>query len=321
MKDSKHKILTLAALTTIAAGIVHISNRVIVASSQLKEMLDFSNHNYYNWRFGKIYYTKRGSGSPLLLIHDTMPGGSGYEWSRVEDQLALEHTVYTIDLLGCGRSEKAGITYTNFLFVQIICDFIKNVIKEKTDIIASGFSCSFVTTAAAYDKENINKIMFINPVSLVSLSKTPTQKDKIFKFLVEIPVFGTLIYHIIVSRETISDLFLDNLYYNPFHADRDIMDAYYEAAHKGGYYAKYLYSSQSAKYMNINIRHALESLDNSIYIVEGEDEPNGNSIVDDYRRINPAIETAVISCSKHFPHIENAEGFLEQVGTFFASEK
>lgn len=195
------------------------------------------------------------------------------------------------------------------------------LIKEKTDIIASGFSCSFVTTAAAYDKENINKIMFINPVSLVSLSKTPTQKDKIFKFLVEIPVFGTLIYHIIVSRETISDLFLDNLYYNPFHADRDIMDAYYEAAHRGGYYAKYLYSSQSAKYMNINIRHALESLDNSIYIVEGEDEPNGNSIVDDYRRINPAIETAVISCSKHFPHIENAEGFLEQVGTFFASEK
>ena len=321
MKDSIHKILTLAALATIVAGIVHISNRVIVASSQLKEMLDFSNHNYYNWRFGKIYYTKKGSGSPLLLIHDTMPGGSGYEWSRVEDQLALEHTVYTIDLLGCGRSEKAGITYTNFLFVQIICDFIKNVIKEKTDIIASGFSCSFVTTAAAYDKENINKIMFINPVSLVSLSKTPTQKDKIFKFLVEIPVFGTLIYHIIVSRETISDLFLDNLYYNPFHADRDIMDAYYEAAHKGGYYAKYLYSSQSAKYMNINIRHALESLDNSIYIVEGEDEPNGNSIVDDYRRINPAIETAVISCSKHFPHIENAEGFLEQVGTFFASEK
>ena len=321
MKDSKHKILTLAALTTIAAGIVHISNRVIVASSQLKEMLDFSNHNYYNWRFGKIYYTKKGSGSPLLLIHDTMPGGSDFEWSRVEDQLALEHTVYTIDLLGCGRSEKAGITYTNFIFVQIICDFIKNVIKEKTDIIASGFSCSFVTTAAAYDKENINKIMFINPVSLVSLSKTPTQKDKIFKFLVEIPVFGTLIYHIIVSRETISDLFLDNLYYNPFHADRDIMDAYYEAAHKGGYYAKYLYSSQSAKYMNINIRHALESLDNSIYIVEGEDEPNGNSIVDDYRRINPAIETAVISCSKHFPHIENAEGFLEQVGTFFASER
>ena len=53
MKDSKHKLLTLAALTTIAAGVVHVANRVIVASSQLKEMLDFSNHNYYNLLYKK----------------------------------------------------------------------------------------------------------------------------------------------------------------------------------------------------------------------------------------------------------------------------
>ena len=303
MKDTKHKILTLAALTTIAAGVIHLTNRVIVASSQLKEMLDFSNHNYYNWRFGKIYYTKKGKGSPLLLIHDTMPGASGYEWSRVEDQLAQEHTVYTLDLLGCGRSEKAGITYTNFLFVQIICDFIKNVIKE--------------TTAAAYDKESINKIMFINPVSMISLAQTTTKKDKLFKFFIELPIFGTFIYHIIVSRETINDFFLDKLYYNPFHVDKDVLDAYYEAAHKGGYYAKCLYSSQSAKYMNINIRHAVESIDNSIYIVEGEDEPNGAAIVEAYQKVNPAIESATIPCSKHFPHIENVEAFLEQVGAFF----
>ena len=30
--------------------------------------------------------------------------------------------------------------------------------QEKTDIIASGFSCSFVTTAAAYDKENMYRM-------------------------------------------------------------------------------------------------------------------------------------------------------------------
>ena len=140
--------------------------------------------------------------------------------------------------------------------------------------------------------------------------------DKIFKLLIELPVFGTFIYHINVSRETISDFFLDNLYYNPFHVDGDILDAYYEAAHKGGYYAKYLYSSQSAKYMNINIRHALGTLDNSIYIIEGEDEPNGTGIIEDYCKANPAIESVVIPCSKHFPHIENIEAFLEQAGTF-----
>ncbi len=69
--------------------------------------------------------------------------------------------------------------------------------------------------------------------------------------------------------------------------------------------------------MNINIRHAVESIDNSIYIVEGEDEPNGAAIVEAYQKVNPAIESATISCSKHFPHIENIEAFLEQVGAFF----
>ena len=74
---------------------------------------------------------------------------------------------------------------------------------------------------------------------------------------------------------------------------------------------------KTAKYMNINIRHAVESIDNSIYIVEGEDEPNGAAIVEAYQKVNPAIESATIPCSKHFPHIENVEAFLEQVGAFF----
>ena len=60
---------------------------------------------------------------------------------------------------------------------------------------------------------------------MASLAQIPTQKDKIFKFLVELPVLGTFIYHINVSRETISDFFLDKLYYNPFHVDGDVLDA------------------------------------------------------------------------------------------------
>ena len=121
----------------------------------------------------------------------------------------------------------------------------------------------------------------------------------------------------VVSRETISNLFIDKLYYNPFRADQDIMDAYYEASHKGGYYAKYMYTSLVSKYMNINIRHVLSTLDNSIYIVSGEEERNEVSIIEDYCKTNPSIETAIVKNSKHFPHIENVEEFLDQVGTFF----
>lgn len=305
-------------LFAIATAIIHIINKFIAATASLKEMLDTAGKNYYTWRYGKLYYTKRGKGSPILLIHDMQPGASGYEWYLIEKDLAANHTVYTLDLLGCGRSDKPGITYTNFVYVQMICDFIKNVIGEKTDVITSGFSGSFAVMACRNEKALFNKIMLVNPPKLSSLKQMPTQKDKLLKYIIEIPVFGTLIYHMIVSRESFNDLFIENLYYNPFHVDEDMLDAYYEAAHKGGYYAKYVYSSFASKLMNIDISSSLKIIDHSIFIVEGEAEINGNSIIKDYCEINPAIESFVIRKTKHFPHVENPDKFLEQVDIFFS---
>ena len=115
MKKNKNRLTTFVVLFSSATAIIHIANKIIAASASLKEMLDSNRRNYYKWRFGEIFYTKKGSGSPVLLIHDMLPGACGYEWNRIEEELAMEHTVYTIDLLGCGRSEKPGVTYTNFV--------------------------------------------------------------------------------------------------------------------------------------------------------------------------------------------------------------
>ncbi|MFQ9889739.1 MAG: hypothetical protein ACLRWM_04710 [Streptococcus sp.] len=59
-------------------------------------------------------------------------------------------------------------------------------------------------------------------------------------------------------------------------------DAYYEAAHKGDIIPDFCTPVLVAKYININICHALKALDNSIYIVEGETEPNGKAVTNDY---------------------------------------
>ena len=90
----------------------------------MKDLLKSTASNYYNWRFGKIYYTKQGTGSPVLLIHDLTIYSSAYEWEALVKQLEKNHTVYCIDLPGCGRSDKQHITYTNYLYVQAISDFI-----------------------------------------------------------------------------------------------------------------------------------------------------------------------------------------------------
>lgn len=309
--------ITLAALATTTTAIIHVVNKVVAASASLKEMLDTNGKNYYHWRFGDIYYTRKGNGSPVLLIHDMLPGGSGYEWSRIEDDLALEHTVYSIDLPGCGRSEKPGMTYTNFVYVQSICEFIRNVIREKTDVIVSGYSGAFVIMACRNEEKLFDKIMLVNPVNPGVLKQMPGKKDKLLRRCLEISVFGTLLYHITVSRSAVNDEFVENFAFDPFHPLRDFQDAYYEAAHKGGCYAKNVYANKASKYMNIDITRALKEIDNSLYIVEGEAENNGEATVAAYQNINPSVEAVTINETKHFPQIEDPEGFLEQVGIFF----
>ena len=72
MKKKNHKLLTLAVLAGSATTIIHVANKFIAATSQLKEMLDISCRNFYEWRLGDIYYTKKGEGTPILLIHDLL---------------------------------------------------------------------------------------------------------------------------------------------------------------------------------------------------------------------------------------------------------
>lgn len=311
MKKNKHKLLTTSILFALATGIIYVINRLVFATAVLKNLLKSSADNYYNWRFGKVYYKKKGHGSPVLLIHDLTVYSSAYEWNKIVNELAETHTVYAIDLLGCGRSEKPRITYTNYLYVQLIADFIKNVIGEKADVIASGYSGSFTVLASYTNPEFISKIILINPPSLASLNKVPSKRSKLYKFILEFPIFGTLIYNIKTCQSNIQLLFTEKYLYNPFSVTPEMVDTYYEAAHKSLSNSKFLLSSLVAGYTNNNITHALKEINQSVTIVYCEGETDSEKIAESYTTCNPAIESCMLKHAKHLPQLETPGKFLE----------
>ena len=63
MKKNKNRLTTFVVLFSSATAIIHIANKIIAASASLKEMLDSNRRNYYKWRFGEIFYTKKESSS------------------------------------------------------------------------------------------------------------------------------------------------------------------------------------------------------------------------------------------------------------------
>ena len=47
-------------------------------------------------------------------------------------------------------------------------------------------------------------------------------------------------------------------------------DMFYEAAHLGGFAARFAYASQVGYYTRINVVYALKQIDHSMYIIGGE---------------------------------------------------
>lgn len=309
----KKRIRNFMILSTLTTASIYAINKFISISSTLKNLLKTDHGHFYDWKYGKIFYSKSGKGKPVLLIHDLDPASSSVEWEKIYKSLSKNHTVYTIDLLGCGRSSKPNLTYTNYLYVQLLTDFITNIICEKTTIISTGASGSFSVMACNMNPEYFDKIVLINPENLNDLAKTPDRKKNTVKYLIELPIIGTFLYNLLYCAIGIEKLFSNKYYYKSHLVSIKTMDSYYEAAHLDNSKGKYLLSSIVSNYTNINIIHALEKIKNNIYILCSKENDASRYIIDSYSQHNAFLETAYIENSKYLPQLEAPEKLLQSL--------
>lgn len=307
------KSKNLILLTTSAVLSMHIINRITYSLSTVKNLLNCTENNYYEWRFGKIRYLKKGSGNPILLLHDLTPGSSNYEYNKIINELSKTCEVYAIDLLGYGLSDKPNITYTNYLYVQLLVDFIKNVIGKRTDIITSGESAPIAIMTCHNDPEVINQMLLINPPNINRLNIIPSKHTKILKLILDMPIIGTFIYNVLTHRKYIEKDFREKYFYNEFNIKEDDILSYIEAAHTPDYNSKYAYASYVGKYTNANIIHALKEVNHNIILVGGEAVEDIDTVMENYISFNNAIEKVLIPESKSLPHLEKPNKILEYI--------
>ena len=316
----KKNLGILTCFIGTAVGTMHIINRVFTYIATADNRLDGNSFEYYNWRFGRIAYKKKGAGSPVLLVHNFDVCSSMDEWKNIESELAKTNTVYSLDLLGCGCSDRPILTYTNFLYVQLINDFIKNIIGKKTDVIVSGNSASFVLMACANDETIINRIIMVNPQNLASLAKVPTKRSTLVKYLLYTPIIGTFIYNMKVNKRTIYQKFYSDCYYDVNRiSEKDILTCF-ESSHKDKTRSRYLYACQQSRYTNANILFCLGRLNNSIFVISGNGNPENALVAEQYQNYLPSIEIVGINNTKELPHVEKADEFLDQVHVLLSEE-
>lgn len=304
MKKSTKRLLTL---TAAAVAGIYAYNRFVDSNATRKNLLKIDDGHYYKWKEGNIFYTKQGKGTPLLLVHDTDSRSSGEEWSKLNKKLAKSHTVYTIDLLGCGRSDKPSLQYTNYMYVQIITAFIKDVIKDTPDVAATNLSAAPVLMASALNKDLFNKIILINPVSLQQLKQVPDKTSKFKQDIINLPIIGTFIYNKLMTPLKIDFVFRKKYISRSQLISTKVEDTYYESAHAGHSKGKYLYSSILSNFININISHAIQKLDKPFYIIASTEIKNNLDVINNYHTLNSNFDVIHIANAKLYPQLEIPE--------------
>lgn len=305
MKSTKKLICWSAAITACT----HLVNKAISHLAVVKNLLPVNGGSYYETRFGTVFYTKTGSGSPLLLIHDLQPESSGYEWSRVAARFSESHTVYTVDLPGCGRSEKQNLTYSSYLYVQFLESFCKDVIGEPAIIAATGTSCTFSLLAAAEKTDIASRIVLVNPATFAPQVIKPEKKASLYRRLVSLPIFGSCLFNQAFSLLRVREKFAAQYFYKSTPAMEACVNAYYEAAHTGSRDGKFLYASILAGCMDLPVAHVLPKISVPITLIAGEEKPGALVTADAYKQLQPDVTIKTIPQARHLPQLERPDVF------------
>lgn len=271
---------------------------------------------YYDWKYGKINYTVKGQGKPLLLIHSIENGSSNKEWNRNVDVLSKYFEVYTIDLLGFGKSDKPNMVYTAYLYSQLILDFITNVIKSPANVVANSLSASFAVMSYNLSPEFFRRLLLISPCGIGNINTNFTKEDSIKRNLISSPLVGTSLFNFITSKKNLKKTLSEKIFFDNAIITDDILKGYYYSVHSSN--AKYAMASFWNNYMNVNIENALSKVTIPLYIVWGKNSViNPLSNLELIKNINPSIEYAIFDQTKLLPNMENAREFNNICREFF----
>ena len=295
----KRNIISFAMLTL--AG-MHMINRLMQKNARNIYPFFHSKDSEYQWKYGNIFYTKQGSGPPILLLHDLTAGSSSFEWSRIIKDLEKDHTVYTLDFIGCGQSEKPNITYVNFVFVQMLCDFIRDIIKKPCTVVTSGSSSSIALMSTLYDNNLFHELILVNPCH-IGEQKLPDKKDKYRHLFYRLPIIGTFFANKENNLNSYIKLFYNKYFYDRYQAENSLIHAYY-AAYQYGETSKALYSSIINHYTDVDVTRALVNLKMPISIISSKDDVDNKHIMEEYKKYHSNIKIQTLNNAKHLPALE-----------------
>lgn len=183
----------------------------------------------------------RSSDPPVLLVHGF--GASIAHWRRNIMILAESQTVYAIDLLGFGASDKpSGFAYTMEIWAQLILDFLDEIVRKPTVLIGNSVG-SLACVIAASESTNalVRGLVLLNCAGGMN-NKAVVDDWRIklllpllwlFDFLLKQRGIASSIFERVKQRDNLRNILL-SIYGNKESVDEDLLQIIKEPADDEG---------------------------------------------------------------------------------------
>jgi pimeloyl-ACP methyl ester carboxylesterase len=112
----------------------------------------------------RVRYLSAGSGPPLLLVHGLL--GYSFSWRFSIPILARRSTVYAMDLLGTGFSDRPpGQDYSFRASAQRLLQFMDRTGVASCDLLGTSHGGAVAMTIAAMAPDRVRRLILVAPVN------------------------------------------------------------------------------------------------------------------------------------------------------------
>lgn len=287
------------------------SRELRVSPSRLPNPLG-GERRIFVWRGQHIAYVVRGHGDPVVFVHSIHAAAWNAEWRHVMPALE-EHRCYALDLMGFGASDRPGVHYTAELYLQLLHDFLVEVVAEPALLVGSSLGATYTVAVAADHPQLARGVVAIGPAGVSRLYKQGGAPFGVIETAFRAPGIGAALFKALVSRPSIR-FFLKDIY--AFGLDADAEMLYWLSANQPN--ARFAPAAFVGMHLNWDIRVQIGQLECPLLIVWGtraSQTPYKEAA--QVQRLAPHAQFVAFECGD-LPHEELPQQFLAALTTFAA---
>lgn len=264
---------------------------------------------------------------PLLLLHGF--GASIGHWRHNIDVLSQQHTVYALDLVGFGASEKAIANYDVNFWVEQVYDFWQTFIRVPVVLVGNSIGSLISLVAAATYPEMVEGLVMISlPDPAAQAEAIPRRllpTVELIQNLVASPPLLRLLFPI-VRRPSVIRRWVKLAYAKPNSITEELVDILAGPPCDRGATRAFciLFKIMGSTKLGPSVKAVLPSLETPILLIWGKQDlliPPSFANPNQFTQLNSRLQLTELDHAGHCPHDECPEIVNQLILDWVAQQK